>query len=329
MKLASAFLFCLGLISVVTCHIAKADDQLEKVDFRLEWSLTGYHLPFYWAAKKGYYKEEGLDVDIKPGSGSQQTINLVGGEHDEIGLADYSLMAASVDKGMKVKAIFGIVQSDAWSIFSHNDKPIRKPSDLIGKSVVLVVDHKPMIDLLMKFNGIDPSLVQLRLVNAATRGTVFAQHAADGLLAISLYSNASMGGEETVAMALSDYGVNLLGQGLIASDAFLAKRPDVARRFIKATSRAFHETALESNIDEALAIAIQMSGTSAAGTEAAKEEWEAAIRRLSSKNAPGKPVGWMSDVDWRDTVKTLRETGRINSDIPPEQLYTNAFIPKN
>lgn len=326
MKLASALLVCLGLLSAAVSRSATADDQLEKVDFRLEWSLTGYHLPFYWAAKKGYYKDEGLDVDIKPGSGSQQTINLVAGEHDEIGLADYSLMAASVDKGMQVKAIFGIVQRDAWSIFSHGDKPIRKPQDLVGKSVVLIVDHKPMIDLLMKLNGVDPTTVQLRLVNAATRGTVFAQHAADGILAISLFSNASLGGEETTVMALSDYGVNLLGQGLFANDAFLEKRPDVARRFIKATSRAFRETALASNIDEALAIAIQMSGASPTIAKASREEWEAAIPRLSSKNAPGKPVGWMSDLDWQDTVKTLRDTGRVNSDIAPGQLYTNALI---
>jgi len=327
MKHICAFLVCLGLLSATVAQPAMAEEKLEKIDFRLDWSLTGYHLPFYWAMKKGYYKEEGLDVDIKQGSGSQQTINLVAGEHDEIGFADFSLMAASADKGMKVKAIFGIIQSDAWSIFSHVDRPIRKPADLLGKSVVLVVDHKPMIDLLMKLNGVDPTAVQLRLVNPATRGTVFAQRAADGILAISLYSGTSLGGEETTSMALSAYGVNLLGQGLIASEAFLTKRPDVARRFIKATSRAFRETILESNIEEALAIATQMSGTTNRAIEDTRGEWKNTIPRLVSKNAPGKPVGWMSEVDWRDTIKTLRETGRINTDIGLAQLYTNDFIP--
>ena len=328
MKHICALLVCLGLLSAVTIQPAIAEDKLEKVDLRLDWSLTGYHLPFYWAVKKGYYRDEGLDVDIKQGAGSQQTINLVAGGHDDIGIADYSLMAAAVDKGMKVKAIFGIVQRDAWSIFSHLDKPIRTPADLVGKSVVLVVDHKPLIDLLMKLNGVDPTAVQLRLVNPSTRGTVFAQHAADGILAISLFSNASLGGEKTTAMALSDYGVNLLGQGLIASDAFLAKRPDVARRFIKATSRAFRETALASNVEEAIAIAIQMSGTTNRSPDPPRDEWNKTIPRLASKNAPGKPVGWMSERDWRDTVKTLRDTGRIQTDIEPEQLYTNAFIPE-
>jgi NitT/TauT family transport system substrate-binding protein len=327
MKRICAFLVCLELISAAVATAALAEEKLDKVDFRLEWSLTGYHLPFYWAAKKGYYREEGLDVDIKPGSGSQQTINLVGGEHDEVGFADYSLMAASVAKGMKVKAIFGVVQKDAWSIFSHVDKPIQKPADLIGKSIVLVVDHKPMIDLLMKLNGVDPNAVQLRLVNPATRGAIFAQRAADGILAISLYSKASLGGVETSSMALSDYGVNLLGQGIIASEAFLANRPDVARRFLKATSRAFHETALDINVEEALATAAQMSGFSGS-LDAPRDEWKMTIARLASKNTSGKPIGWMSELDWRDTLHILRETGRISTDLEPKQLYTNAFIPE-
>jgi len=327
MERICTFLVFLGLLCAAVAQPAKAQTKLEKVDFRLDWSLTGYQLPFYWAAKKGYYKEEGLEVNIKQGAGSQQTINLVAGEHDEIGFADYSLMAASVAKGMKVKAFFGVVQKDAWAIFSHIDSPIRKPADLIGKSVVLVVDHKPMIDLLMKLNGVDPTAVQLRLVNPATRGTVFAQHATDGILAIALYSGTSLGGGETTTMALSTYGVNLLGQGLIASEVFLAKRPDVARRFIKATSRAFRETILESNIEEALAIAVQLSGSTSKTMEATRDEWKNTIPRLVSRNAPGKPIGWMSELDWRDTMKTLRETGRVNADIGLAQLYTNDFIP--
>ena len=130
-------------------------------------------------------------------------------------------------------------------------------------------------------------------------------------------------------MLLSTYGVNLLGQGLIASEAFLTKRPDVARRFIKATIRAFRETVIDTNIEEALTIAHQMSGTTTKAVEDSREEWKNTIVRLASKNAPGKPIGWMSDIDWRDTMKLLREMGRVNTDIGLGQLYTNEFIPAN
>ena len=41
-----------------------------KFPFRLNWTLYGEHAPFFVARDKGFYKEEGLDVEIQEGSGS-------------------------------------------------------------------------------------------------------------------------------------------------------------------------------------------------------------------------------------------------------------------
>jgi NitT/TauT family transport system substrate-binding protein len=322
-------LIAIGLSMLLASQVVSAQPSLEKVALRLDWTLTGYQLPFYWAAKKGYFRDEGLDVEIKPGAGSQQTINLVGGGHDDIGLADYALAAVSISKGMNIKAIFGIVQTDAWSVYSHGSKPILKPSDLEGKSVVCVVDHRPMLDLLMKRNKVDANEVQVRTVNPATRNTVFAQSAADGLLGISSNSYEALGGGDIKVMHLSDFGVNLLGQGLIANTEFLKNRPDVARRFIRAATRAFKDVSQEKNVNEALDIAYEMSGTSTAMKNATRTDWLYTIPRLASKNTRGKPVGWMSDADWNDTLKTLKETNRIGELLPLGRVYTNEFISAN
>src|SRR5215475_274111 len=77
----------------------------EAVSFRLDWTLSGYHLPFYWAKQKGYYAAEGLDVDIKEGAGSGKTVALLAGRQEDIGLADFMFMAQGIAKGMKLKAI--------------------------------------------------------------------------------------------------------------------------------------------------------------------------------------------------------------------------------
>src|SRR3981189_3119685 len=42
----------------------------EKFQFRLNWTLYGEHAWFFVALDKGFYKEEGLDVEILEGSGS-------------------------------------------------------------------------------------------------------------------------------------------------------------------------------------------------------------------------------------------------------------------
>lgn len=328
MKIIYALLVTMGILSSsALAQTSPPDKPLDKVEFRLDWTLTGYQLPFFWAQKKGYYKDVGLDVDIKLGAGSQQTINLVGGGHDEIGFADLSLMAASTAKGMHVKAIFAVVQQNAWSIYSHADTPILKPEDLVGKSVALVVDHKPMIDQLIKINKIDPSKVQLRTLSAATRNTIFAQHATDGILAISIGSTRGFGGEDVHQMQLGDFGVNLLGQGLIANYDFLQTRPDVARRFLAATSRAFGDLLDLKNLDEAVQIGTELSGTTTKLKEMTEDEWKNTLPRLASKSEPGKPIGFMSEADWRDTIKTLKDTGRVDADVSLDKLYTNEFIP--
>src|SRR5438270_10261274 len=85
-------------------------DAADAVSFRLDWTLSGYHLPFYWAKEKGYYSAENLDVDIKEGAGSGKTVALMAGQQDDIGLADFMFMSVGVAKGMKLKGILGEVQ---------------------------------------------------------------------------------------------------------------------------------------------------------------------------------------------------------------------------
>ena len=90
-------------------------------------------------------------------------MGLIAGQQDQIGLADYMLMAAGVAKGMRLKGVYGVVQNGAWAVISAADNPIRKPQDLIGRSVAVTADHKALLDLLLAVNkiapeqGLDPS----------------------------------------------------------------------------------------------------------------------------------------------------------------------------
>src|ERR1044071_9797116 len=110
-------LFFRGVAALATVvALALPAAAADKVNFRLEWRLTGYHLPFYWAQAKGYYAAENLDVDIKEGAGSGKTVALLAGQQEDIGLADYMFMTQGAAKGMKLKGLFGVVQDGAWAI---------------------------------------------------------------------------------------------------------------------------------------------------------------------------------------------------------------------
>src|ERR1043165_2789405 len=165
-----------------------AADAADPVSFRLDWTLSGYHLPFYWAKDKGYYGAENLDVDIKEGAGSGKTVALMSGQQDDIGLADYMFMSVGVAKGMKLKGIFGEVQDGAWAVVSRADSPIKKPADLIGRSVATTADHKAMLDLLLAINKIPADKVKIQVTGAATRNTVFVKGQVDSFISVLIGS---------------------------------------------------------------------------------------------------------------------------------------------
>ncbi len=327
MKVQSFLRIVFAACLLLAVLLAPANAEPDKVRLRLDWAVTGYQLPFYWAAKNNYYRDAGLDVEIAPGAGSQQTINLVGGGHDDLGLADYSLVAVSVARGMRVKAIYGIIQDDAWSIYSHSSNPITKPSDLSGKSVVCIVDHKPLLDLFLRLSKIDPATVQIRTVDAATRNAVFAQGETDALVAVSI-GTATTRAVDTKRMPMSAYGVNLLGQGLIVNQDFMRSHPDAVRRFVEATMHAVNDLLDERKAYEGARIALAATGSSVVQADVVRQGWVDTIARLHSNSTRNMPPGWMSESDWNDMQKILRESGRISEAIPAGQLFTNDFIPR-
>jgi NitT/TauT family transport system substrate-binding protein len=308
----------------------------DAVNFRLDWTLSGYHLPFYWAKEKGYYSAENLNVDIKEGAGSGKTVALMAGQQDDIGLADYMFMSVGAAKGMKLKGIFGEIQDGAWAIISRADSPIKKPEDLIGRSVATTADHKAMLDLLLAINKVPADKVKIQVTSPATRNTVFVNGQVDSFISVVIGSpldlvvRAQQGKDKPVHfMPFADFGIAPMGQGLLAHERVIAEKPEMLRRFVRASAKALGEVVKPDKTEEAVDIAMKLSGAREERRESVKLQWIESTRRLTTKNTQGHPLGWMSDKDWAVSVDILVKTGQLEKPIPPETLYTNAFVPAN
>jgi len=314
----------------------KPADAADAVSFRLDWTLSGYHLPFYWAKEKGYYAAENLNVDIKEGAGSGKTVALMAGQQDDIGLADFMFMSVGVAKGMKLKGIFGEVQDGAWAIISHADTPIRKPQDLIGKSVATTADHKSMLDLLLALNNVPADKVKIQVTSPATRNTVFVSGQVDSFISVVIGSpldlvvRAQQGkGKPVHFMPVAEFGIAPMGQGILAHERVIAEKPDMLRRFVRASARALNEVVKPASTEDAVDIAMRLSGAREERRDSVKLQWLEAVPRLKTKNTEGRPYGWMSDKDWAVSVDILMKTGQLEKPIPTQSLYTNDFVPTN
>src|SRR5438046_2758024 len=66
-----------ALLAVLFFSSIAAAQKMTPVRFALDWRFEGPAAPYLVAIDKGYYKAEGLDVTIDPGTGSVEGINRV------------------------------------------------------------------------------------------------------------------------------------------------------------------------------------------------------------------------------------------------------------
>jgi len=110
-------------------------EELEKVRIVFKWK-HGFQFAGYYAAKeKGFYKEEGLDVDLlefQPGE--KHYINKVSDNDAEYGVADTGLIWA-YSKGKPVVMLSQIFQHSPMVFFTLKSSGIINPYQLAGKKV--------------------------------------------------------------------------------------------------------------------------------------------------------------------------------------------------
>ena len=81
------FLTASAVLAVTLLAAAGASAQ-DKVTFRLNWIMYGFHTPFYLGLERGYYREEGIALEIGEGQGSVRSAQTVGAKGDMFGLSD-------------------------------------------------------------------------------------------------------------------------------------------------------------------------------------------------------------------------------------------------
>src|SRR6478609_561430 len=100
---------------------ASAASAQDKFPFRLNWTLYGEHAPFFVALDKGFYKAEGLDVEILEGSGSTTVAQLVANQTNPVAYVDAATMMRGIGAGMPIKAVGVTLQQSPMAFIYRAD----------------------------------------------------------------------------------------------------------------------------------------------------------------------------------------------------------------
>jgi NitT/TauT family transport system substrate-binding protein len=311
---------------------ARADDD---VRLRLNWMYYGSHAGFAYGKDKGYYKEQGINLDIRSGNGSGSAHRLVANGDSDFSYGSCASMVNLAAKGAPLISVGVIDAEGTEAVIVRPDAGVKALADLKGKTVLTTANAgvNTFFPLVLKNAGLSDKDVSITNVPDGALVSSYLQ-AAGGAVGIlgglddkpaEIKAN---GGADPVTFAYSDFGVNQVGYCIVTHTDTVAKKPDLVKRFLAATMKAYKET--EANPDAAVASMADIVGGSMAedaGKQQARAVLDVTLGILYSKNNQEKRLGLNVAKDWEDMISLMKQFNDLQTDKPATAFYTNDFLP--
>ncbi len=290
-------------------------DSMEQVTLQLKW-LHQFQFAGYYAAKeKGFYQEEGLDVDIQQRDLKKNNIYQVLDGEAEYGIAD-SLLLVYRMQGDPVVLLAPIFQHSPLVLIAPKDSGIEKPYQIKGKRIMLV-PSSDMLPLETRFHEIGIKrgdyLTIAKTVNCGTVGKGIADVYTGYLTSEPYYFQ-----EKSIKINIIDpknYGVDFYGDMLFTSQTELEKHPDRVERFLRASLKGW-KYALE-NTEELIDIILRDYGAEKSRDHLRYEA--EAIRQIIKPEQI--EIGELDIGRLHHIARNLKRQGVTNSEEVPKDFY--------
>jgi NitT/TauT family transport system substrate-binding protein len=323
---AGALSLLLG--SLASRSKAVANDQ---VTVRADVFLYGADIPIIVGIVDGIYAKHGIDAQLLAGRGSATTIQTVANQSDQFGFADGAALTKLVAKGLRAKQVMGVLQSTSMAVMTFPDSGLKRPKDLDGKTTGFAPGSATdeIFPAFAKRTGIDMSTIKGLSVDPTTRDNLFLLKKIDFDIALTVAQLPILQDKCQCTLHLmkfADNGINLVSNGIVASDELIEKNPDLVKRFVAATVEATKKAIADPahGVDDFMAYA-KNAGVS---RDVVAEQWAQAIKVLHTRRTADKPIGMMGAKDWQDTIDILTQYAGLPADtVKPEMLFTNQFVP--
>ena len=293
-----------------------ADGELRELDVVLDWYPNALHAFLYEAIDKGYYAEEGLKVNIRFPSNTNDALSLVAAGKADIGLYyQHDVIQARAEQGVPVKSIGAVVQGPLNIILSLKEKNITSPADLVGKTVGYAGTElsEALIRSIMANVGADYSDVTMvdvgfDLMSSMTTGNV------DATIGCLVNHEVPQMEEEGFAVnwfSLDDYGVPTNYEGVfVANDDAIENDSEMLKAFLRASAKGFAD--MQADPEEALRILLDNQNEENFPLSETVERSSIGVLLPIMETDDAKFLS-QSDECWQENIDWMLEQGLISS----------------
>ncbi len=331
------------LLSLTACGSdSEESGGKDKITFAVASAVIGpkEEVATYAVAKdQGFLDEENLEVSTINADGSVAALQAVASGSADITAADAGSILAAREKGLKIKAVGGLVQNWPWKIAVPKGSAVKSAADLKGKKIgviSLASGSAPYARAFVAQAGLDPAKdVELLPVGV---GAQAAASINDGKVdALALYGQAY----QVIANAGTtfDYLENPdMFQGIrsitfaVREDS-LAKDKDKIGRYLRASYKGMLFSAV--NPKAAMSIGYKVFPSILAGKDAGAQieadtktmkAWIDSATPLTGEPKTFKDWGAISDEEWNKTSAYTKGAGQITSDVSIADTWDSGLL---
>ena len=323
--LASAVLLSAG--GLFPGHGEAADE----VTLQLKWVTQAQFAGYYVAADKGFYEEEDLEVEIKPGGPDIAPPQVIAGGGADVIIDWMPSALASREKGVPLVNIAQPFKSSGMMLTCLKETGIEGPEDFRGKTlgVWFFGNEYPFLSWMSQL-GIptDGSADGVNVLKQGFNVDPLLQKQAECISTMTYNEywqviDAGLGPDDLVVFKYEDQGVSTLEDGLYVLEDSLNDEAFVDKmvRFVRASMKGWKYA--EENPDEAAEIVLDNDATGAQ-TEEHQKRMMGEIAKLTAGSN-----GALDPADYERTVQTLlaSESDPVITK-EPEGAWTHAITDK-
>jgi NitT/TauT family transport system substrate-binding protein len=280
--------------------------------------------PFYVAQERGYYAQEGLKVTIEHTFFQEAVVQVAQGQLTFALAAGDEILAARA-QGVPIRMVYQVYQQYPIAIFSKASEGVATPDDLRGTTVG--VPARAGATYVGLLGVMDAQDIPEDDVTIAEIGFTQAEAVQTDKVpvAVGYINNEPLllreNGIDVNVIPVSEY-INLVSNGIVASEDRISNDPDTIRRFLRATARGLQDTL--DDPDGAFEIALGVIPEIPEAQRAQQREKLAQTLPLwRSEASEQNGLGYSDPAAWQTTYTFLRDSGILQQDIDVTEAFTN------
>ncbi|MBY6050634.1 ABC transporter substrate-binding protein [Cytobacillus firmus] len=304
---------------------AGSKQELKEVTVVLDWTPNTNHTGLYAAKEKGYFKEEGLDVEIiMPGEAGADQLTASG--KADFGVSYQESITEARVQGVPLVSIAAVIQHNTSGFASPAEKNIKSPKDFEGKTYGGwgAPVEKSVIDSLMKKENADAEKVSIVNMGDADFFTAVKR---DIDFAWIYYGwtgvEAELRGEKINMVYLTDYSEKLdyYTPVLATSEKMIEDDPETVKAFVNAAAKGY-EFAIDQP-EEAADILLKNAPDLDSELVQKSQEWlSPRYQDDAARWGEQKLEVWENYADW------MHENGLLDKELDAGKAFTNDFLPE-